>query len=105
MEIHISDSSLTTKCKVRVFMSGLMDEAMMVSGFVIKCMDLGYLNGKMVVSIQDIITMIKKKVKGFWYGQMVRDLKDNGLEVCNMALVQFLMQMVLVKRLNGVMVS
>lgn len=65
MEIHISDSLLTTKCKVRVFMFGLMDGVMMVSGSVIKCMDLESLNGKMGVSIQGTITMTKKKVRVF----------------------------------------
>jgi len=49
-----------------------------VIGFLIKCMDKEYLNGKMVDVIWDNILMIKRKDWENFFGQMVENLKGNG---------------------------
>ena len=66
---------------------------MMVIGLIIKCMGLELIFGLMVISIQAIMSIIKKIAEGYIVSRMGLNMKDNGKMERNTAMQSSHLQM------------
>merc|ERR1719264_1794823 len=87
MEAPIKENFPITIYMEQEFINGPTDENTMVSGRIIRCMELAYSSGLMEGVMKASIMTIKKKAMGNSYGLMERCMKGDGWLVNKMVLV------------------